>query len=148
MEILKIRPLTDIRGSASALHPGSRGIRVKMWYNAWATMPTPSLSAFLQSSIFLNGPLNASSTWNEQYLFEAPTDVTNSRRDPTGPFGLFLGYFRPPTTSNYTFVVAVDDEAMLWIGDNSFNQSQMEMLLHSSDWGPSREWCAHHVDLL
>ena len=96
------------------------------------------LSQFMSTSLFRNGSWSAS--WSEQFLFEAPKDVMYANNDQSGPFGQYSGFFRPPTTSNYTFIVAADDFAMLWIGTDSFEKSRMENIVYSSYWFPNREW--------
>jgi hypothetical protein len=128
-----------IRSTVSKVLPGSRGIVVRMWYDSWRTMQSqPSLSNFMKSPLFLSGGWN--STWSEQNLFESPTNVMYARSDSSGPFGQYLGFFRPPKTSNYTFVLAADDFASLWIGNDSFATTDMEMII-SLPWNSGlREW--------
>lgn len=99
---------------------------------------SPSISQFMTTRLFLSDSWNSS--WDEQGLFESPSNVQSARSDPTGPFGQLFGLFRPPATSSYTFVVAVDDSAMLWIGKDSFNTSEMELIISTSDYVPYREW--------
>ncbi len=126
------------RPSPAKNQPGSRGIRLRLWYNAWGTMKNPSLSQFMTTSQFLTGSWNV--TWDEQGVFEAPTNLMNARSDPTGPFGQLFGFFRPPKTSNYTFVMAVDDMGMLWLGKDTFNTSEMDLIISVSQYVPFREW--------
>jgi hypothetical protein len=112
---------------------------VRMWYDAWNTMKgQKSLIDFMKSPIFLSGRWN--STWNEQNRFESPKDLLYARSDSSGPFGQFLAYFRPPTTSNYTFVLAADDFALLWIGTDSFETSDMERIISLPGYSGFREW--------
>jgi hypothetical protein len=128
-----------LRAPVSKVLPGSRGILVRMWYDAWRTMQgQQSLSNFMKSPAFRSGGWN--STWNEQNLFESPKNLLYARSDLSGPFGQYLGFFRPPTTSNYTFVLTADDFASLWIGNDSFVSSDMEMII-SLPWNSQfREW--------
>jgi hypothetical protein len=111
---------------------------VKLWYDAWRTMQDPSLSNFMKSSMYQSGAWN--SMWKEENLFESPKNVMYSRSDRTGPFGQYLGFFRPPTTSNYTFVLAADDFAFLWIGTDSFVTSDMERIINLPYNSGFREW--------
>ena len=111
---------------------------MRLWYNAWGSMQNPGLSQFMASRKFITGSWD--SVWEEQSLFEAPVNVLYARSDPTGPFGELYGFFRPPSTSDYTFVLAVDDIGSLWMGNQSFNISEMEMIISVTTYVPSREW--------
>ena len=100
-------------------------------------MHNPRLENFLRSPA-VAAP-NAS--WLEVSRLEMPVDVLSARRDPSGPAGIFAGLFRPPVSSNYTFVVVADDQAAVWLGrDEDGDVSRMEKIIDSSNWAIRHEW--------
>jgi hypothetical protein len=69
-------------------------------------------------------------------LFEAPTNILDN-------YGVRIrGYICPPTTGNYTFWVAGDDNSELWISPNDQPNNLSRVAYHNS-WTPSREWNIH-----
>ncbi|MCP1384974.1 M4 family metallopeptidase [Runella salmonicolor] len=69
-------------------------------------------------------------------LFEAPTDIADN-------YGVRIrGYVCPPTTGNYTFWIAGDDNSELWISPND-QPSNLSRIAYHSAWTPSREWGWH-----
>jgi hypothetical protein len=75
----------------------------------------------------------------ELSLFEAPRNLDVNGE---GPAGRFEGFFRPPVTSNYTFISAADDWSMIWIGRNGSNPNQRELIIDttSSGYVVHRDW--------
>ncbi len=75
----------------------------------------------------------------ESSLFESPK---NLGLNADGVAGRFEGFFRPPVTSNYTFISAADDWSMVWIGRNGSNPNQRELIIDTSSTGhvPNRDW--------
>ena len=76
------------------------------------------------------------------------SNIQTTNSDSHGPVGHWAGWFRPPVTSNYTFIVDVDDYAMLWIGHgpasagfSGSDTAQMELLVDVPIATPRREWC-------
>ena len=59
-----------------------------------------------------------------------------------GPTGYFAGYFRPPVSSDYTFVSVADDNAMVWMNLDRANASKMELIIDFVEWLPlpQRDW--------
>lgn len=49
--------------------------------------------------------------WTELGLAEFPVNIQSANGDELGPIGHMRGFFRPPVTSNYTFVVSSDDHS-------------------------------------
>lgn len=62
--------------------------------------------------------------------------------DTVGPTGHFAGYFRPPVSSDYTFVSVADDNAMVWMNLDRGNASKMELIIDFIEWLPllPRDW--------
>jgi hypothetical protein len=60
-----------------------------------------------------------------------------------GPAGQFLGYFRPPVTSDYSFVSVADDASMVWINLDRGDATKMELIIDFTTWMPlpARDWC-------
>lgn len=66
-------------------------------------------------------------------LFEAPTDIADN-------YGVRIrGYVCPPTTGNYTFWVAGDDQTELWISPND-QPSNLTRIAYNNSWTSSRSW--------
>jgi hypothetical protein len=78
----------------------------------------------------------------ESSLFEAPR---NLGLNADGVAGRFEGFFRPPVSSNYTFISAADDWSMVWIGRNGSNPNLRELIIDTSNSGfvASRDWWVH-----
>jgi hypothetical protein len=75
----------------------------------------------------------------ELSLFEAPKNLAINNE---GPAGRFEGFFRPPVTSNYTFICAADDWSNIWIGRNGSNPNQRELIIDTTNSGYAinRDW--------
>ena len=68
------------------------------------------------------------------------SNILGSNKDEWGPAGQFVGFFRPPVSSNYSFISAADDLSRVWINVDTRNMSKMHLLLDTRDWMPSRDW--------
>jgi hypothetical protein len=68
------------------------------------------------------------------------SNIKGSNKDEWGPAGQFVGFFRPPVSSNYSFISAADDLSRVWINVDTRNMSKMQLLLDTKDWMPSRDW--------
>jgi hypothetical protein len=78
-------------------------------------------------------PNQPSSTNYLTSLFEAPTDVDEN-------YGQRLrGYIIPPVTGNYTFWIAADDGAQLWLSTDE-NPANAVQISYVGGWTSSREW--------
>jgi hypothetical protein len=76
-------------------------------------------------------------------LKQAPvrrSNIQGANQDEWGPAGQFVGFFRPPVSSNYSFISAADDLSRVWINLDRLNMSKMHLLLDTRDWMPSRDW--------
>ena len=65
--------------------------------------------------------------------FEAPTNWTNHYGNRV------RGYIHPPTTGDYTFWIASDDESELWLSTDEFASSAV-LIAHVPSWTYPREW--------
>ena len=62
-----------------------------------------------------------------------------------GPTGMFDGFFRAPTTGNYTFIAIADDHVKLWVSQNSDKGfTTREELIYNSDWGARRDFAREY----
>ncbi len=79
-----------------------------------------------------NYPNNPSTrTWPG--LFESPTNVADN-------YGMRArAYVTPPTTGNYTFWIAGDDNCELWLSTDA-NPANIRRIALVPDWTNSREW--------
>lgn len=85
---------------------------------------------------FLTGNLNyPNNPTSRSYVtsFEFSTNVDDNYGTRT------RGYITPPTTGNYTFWVAGDNNTELWLGAND-NPSSITRIAHVPGWTNSREW--------
>jgi hypothetical protein len=65
--------------------------------------------------------------------FEAPTNVADN-------YGQRVrGYITPPSSGNYTFWIAGDDNVQLWLS-TSDNPANKVLIASHNDWTGSREW--------
>lgn len=65
--------------------------------------------------------------------FEAPVDVAEYYG------GRIRGYIVPPTSGNYTFWIASDDNSELWLSNNT-SPSGKSLIASVPSWTSSREW--------
>ena len=62
------------------------------------------------------------------------TQCVSSDLHSKGPMGTFKGFFRAPVTSNFTFILASDDNSQLWVGQNESTATQAIQF---------DSWCGH-----
>jgi PQQ-dependent dehydrogenase (s-GDH family) len=80
----------------------------------------------------VNYPNTPSST-GTRTLFEMPTNQGNN-------FGVRMnGYICPPTTGNYVFWIASDDNGELWLSTNSSAANKVKIAYHTGNTN-SRQW--------
>jgi len=74
---------------------------------------------------------SASTSFNAMFLL---TQCIASDPHSKGPMGTFKGFFRAPVTSNFTFILASDDNSQLWVGQNESTATQAIQF---------DSWCGH-----
>jgi hypothetical protein len=79
-------------------------------------------------------PVNDLPTYTEQLtIFEGPTNIADN-------YGARIrGYICPPTSGNYTFWIASDDESDLWLSTDD-NPANKVKIAYVPGWTYSREW--------
>ena len=106
------------------LQPGARGARRRLWMGQgrqdWDTFPDPERKADIDDI--------------ETSLLEMPTNARTLFSDfNEGPFGYFDGFFRAPKRGNYTFIVAFNQLARVWIRKDKQNgYSTREQIISSN----------------
>lgn len=104
---------------------GTGSINFQKWLNITGTSV-----ANLTSNV--NYPNNPSST-GTLTSFEIPSNSSDN-------YGMRVyGYICPPTTGNYTFWIASDDNSELWLSTTSNPANKVRIAYHTS-WTASREW--------
>ncbi|WP_167286385.1 fibronectin type III domain-containing protein [Paraflavitalea devenefica] len=110
---------------ASTACTGTGSIRFQKWNNISGT----SISNLTSNANYPNTP----STSGTYTSFEIPTNSNDN-------YGMkVFGYICPPATGSYTFWIAADDNAELWLSTNSSSGSKQRIAYHTS-WTNSREW--------
>jgi PQQ-dependent dehydrogenase (s-GDH family) len=110
---------------ASTTCTGTGSIRYQKWNNISGT----SVSNLTSNANYPNSP----STSGTLTSFEIPTNSSDN-------YGMkVFGYICPPATGSYTFWIAADDNAELWLSTNSSSGSKQRIAYHTS-WTNSREW--------
>jgi hypothetical protein len=71
----------------------------------------------------------------------ACSNIQTATKGQQGPAGELVGLFRAPVASNYTFIVAADDRAGLWLSRGPRNLSDMEQLVDVTTSAVARDWC-------
>ena len=85
---------------------GSRGLRRDYWFNITGS----SVSALTGIANYPNLPDSSNIVLDG---FKAPTNLGDN-------YGQRIyGYFRAPTTGNYTFYMVSDDQAQLWLSSGT-----------------------------
>ena len=80
-----------------------------------------------------NNLQNAPSVTQSLSLFEAPTDIADQ-------YGARIrGYVCPPTSGNYTFWVAGDDNVELWLSSND-QPSNIQRIAYHNSWTQPQQW--------
>ncbi|WP_428667135.1 M4 family metallopeptidase [Runella sp.] len=76
---------------------------------------------------------NSPSSTQTLSLFEAPENIADN-------YGVRIrGYVCPPTTGNYTFWIAGDDNVELWISPND-QPTNLSRIAYHTAWTPGKEW--------
>jgi hypothetical protein len=126
---------TDRNGSKflpGALQPGARGVRRRVWWNR-GTMDIETL----RSSTYFNRP---DVDEIEMSKFESAINLQWARSDAVGPQMQYTGFFRAPVSGNYSFMVAADDQATVWVGTRPNAAAPTERLIYWRSSVPSRSW--------
>jgi PQQ-dependent dehydrogenase (s-GDH family) len=110
---------------ASTSCTGTGSIRYQKWNNITGTAVTNLTS----NANYPNNP-SVSGTLTS---FEIPTNSGDN-------YGMkVFGYICPPTTGSYTFWIAADDGAELWLSTSS-NAANKQRIAYHTSWTNSREW--------
>jgi hypothetical protein len=72
--------------------------------------------------------------------FESAINLQVARGDAVGPQMQYTGFFRAPVSGNYSFMVAADDQATVWVGTRPNAAAPIERLIYWHSWVPSRSW--------
>ena len=91
--------------------------------------PEPTVSLLTSNPAYPNSP----STRTYTTVFEIPMDVADNYGTRT------RGYVTPPTTGNYTFWIAGDDNCELWLSTDA-NPANIRRIAFVSAWTTSRQW--------
>ena len=98
----------------------------------WLNVPGSGINALLKHKAFPDKPSGVSLLTR----FEAPVNW----KDQYG--ARIRGYVHPPQTGDYTFWVAADDHAELWLSDSENPQGKAR-IVNLNRWTRSRDWNAH-----
>jgi hypothetical protein len=88
------------------------------------------------------GDINPFSTWftnNSPSKIEYLTSFNDNQDVPNNGGERIYGWFTPTVTANYTFYLASDDQALLWLSTdntpaNVYNIAQVQAWMYSEDW--------------
>ena len=98
-------------------------------YEVWEGIGTVNVEELRASPDFPENP-----TWDDEVtLFETPTDIG----DNFG--GRLYGWLHPDADADYTFWIAADDHAELWLSTTD-SADDAALIAFEDGWGPSREW--------
>jgi len=112
------------------LQPGSRGVRRRIWYGIGSSM---SITNLREGDLFNTPDVDEI----EMAKIESKVNVQYARGDSEGPHMQYVGFFRAPVSGNFSFLLAADDYASVWVGPNS---DTLEQLIDFRSWLPSRSW--------
>lgn len=95
----------------------------------WAGIPGNFVTDLTSHSDYPNNPSGS----DQLTSFEVPTDIADN-------YGTRIqGYVHAPTTGSYTFWIAADDYAELWLSSDT-NASNKALIASVNGWTNSREW--------
>ncbi|MBS1577913.1 MAG: fibronectin type III domain-containing protein [Bacteroidetes bacterium] len=104
---------------------GTGAINFQKWTNITGT----AVSNLTSNANYPNNPSSAGTLTS----FEIPSNAGDN-------YGMKVyGYICPPATGTYTFWIAADDNAELWLSTNSTTASKQKIAYHTS-YTNSREW--------
>ncbi|APZ95361.1 DUF7133 domain-containing protein [Fuerstiella marisgermanici] len=95
----------------------------------WLKVPSGPLSALTKLESFPKQPTGSGLLTR----FETPVNWKDYFGTRTH------GYIHPPTTGDYTFWMAADDHAELWLSDSE-DPGEKQRIVRMNRWTPSREW--------
>ena len=85
-----------------------------------------------------NLPANATPTSSQLLtLLETPTGVSDNYTHRV------RGFLHPPTTGNYEFYLATDDDGELWLSTDATPTNKRKIAYIASNWASPREWTKH-----
>ena len=97
-------------------------------YEVWDGIGGTGMADLTGNADFPENP-----SWDDELaLFETPTD----RADNFG--GRLYGWLHPDTDGDYTFWIAADDNAELWLSTTD-SADDAALIAFEDGWGPSRE---------
>jgi hypothetical protein len=98
-------------------------------YERWTGITGTTVSSLTSNAAYPNNP----SFTDQLASLEGPTDVMND-------YGSRIrGYVHPPTTGNYTFWIAGDDNCQLWLSTSDSPAAAVQIAYHN-DWTSVRQW--------
>jgi PQQ-dependent dehydrogenase (s-GDH family) len=98
-------------------------------YQRWNNITGTTIASLTSNANYPNNPTTSGS-------FNSFEITTNSGDN----YGMKVyGYICPPTTGNYTFWIASDDNGELWLS-NGTNPSNKTRIAYHTQWTNSREW--------
>jgi len=98
-------------------------------YQKWTNLTGTSIANLTSTSTYPNSP-NTSGTLTS---FEIPANSGDN-------YGMKVyGYICPPVSGSYTFWIASDDNAELWLSTNASPTSKMK-IASQAQWTNAREW--------
>ncbi len=126
---------TDRNGSSflpGTLQPGARGVRRRVWWNRGSI----DIETLRGSTYFNRSDVDEI----EMSKFESVINLQSARGDAVGPQMQYTGFFRAPVSGNYSFMVAADDQATVWVGTRPNATVPTERLIYWTSHVPSRSW--------
>ncbi len=98
-------------------------------YEVWEGIGGTSIPDLTNSPDFPENP-----SWDDEVtLFETPTDIM----DNFG--GRLYGWLHPDTSGDYTFWIAADDNAELWLSTTD-SADDAVLIAYEDGWAPARSW--------
>jgi chitodextrinase len=113
----------------SGTNPGGEGT---ITYQKWSAINGTAVTDLTGNPAYPNSPSSTSSLTS----FEGPTNADDF-------YGArIIGYITAPQTGSYTFWIAGDDNAELWLSTGSSPANKQKIAYHN-DWTNSKEWNKH-----